>query len=170
MYTIVMPSTQPRTRQPSRVPDAAEIAEVIGLMPLISAFFRRARTDMPDTLLASYTDHRLGPRHGAVLVQLLADDAISVTEIAERLGSSLSTTSGLVGDLERAGWVVRREDPANRRRTLVSLPAERRGDVAGFVSVRSAPVLRALEQLTPGERAGFVRGLRLWVHEARDGD
>jgi DNA-binding transcriptional ArsR family regulator len=58
---------------------------------------------------------------GGVLAQLSAGQTISVTELARRMGVSLSTASELVGDLARAGLIERREDPTNRRRTLTGL-------------------------------------------------
>jgi DNA-binding MarR family transcriptional regulator len=76
----------------------------------------------------------------------------------------------LVGELERAALVQRQVDPTNRRRTLVSLADEHSEQIGEFLELRAAPLLRALDQLTAEQRAGFVRGLRLWVDEARLGE
>ncbi|KAA2264099.1 MarR family transcriptional regulator [Solihabitans fulvus] len=122
---------------------------------------------MPEELTGIFQSHRLTARHGAVLPQLVVDAGLSVGELAERMGLSLSTTSELVGDLSRAGLVERREDPANRRRTLVSLAESQRGVVEGFVAVRAAPLIRVLADLSPRDRAGFVAGLTAWAHEVR---
>lgn len=151
---------------PSRVPQPDEVAEVIAYVPALAAFFHRARYDMPLAMRAAFDEHRLGPRHGAVLIQLFGGHPLSVSDLAERLGSSLSSASELVGDLERADLAQRREDPADRRRTLVSLPDRPRDEFTQFIGLRAAPLLEALGQLSSEHRIGFVTGLRLWVEEA----
>ncbi|GAA1893230.1 MarR family winged helix-turn-helix transcriptional regulator [Streptantibioticus ferralitis] len=154
--------------EPTARPRPREIQEALGFVPLLAAFFRRAHTDMPVELREAFSSHRLTARHGAVLTQLLAQDSIGVTDLARRMGLSLSTASELVGDLNRAGWVTRREDPADHRRTLVALPMERRPVVEDFVAVRAAPLLRAMDALSADERHGFVAGLQAWAHEVRN--
>ncbi|HEY1841263.1 MAG TPA: MarR family transcriptional regulator [Mycobacterium sp.] len=161
---------RPAARARRRRPTKGEIAEVVGFVPLLSAFFQRARADMPPRLRESFAAHSLGPRHGAVLIQMYGSRPLSVTELADRLGNSLPTVSELVGDLERAGLVQRQVDSTNRRRTLVSLADERSEQIGEFLELRAAPLLRALDQLTTEQRAGFVRGLRLWVDEAGLGE
>jgi DNA-binding MarR family transcriptional regulator len=156
----------PRRRRPTK----AEIAEVVGYVPLLSAFFQRARADMPPRLRETFAAGGLGPRHGAVLIQLYGSRPLSVTELADRLGNSLPTVSELVGDLERSGLVQRQVDVTNRRRTLVSLAEARSEQISEFLELRSAPLLRTLDQLTSEQRAGFVQGLRLWVREAGLGE
>lgn len=151
-----------------RQPTAQEITELIGFLPLVANFFDKARTDMPAEYLESFTAHRLTPRHGAVCVQLVAEEAISVGELAGRMGLALSTVSELVGDLDRAEWVQRRPDPANRRRTLVSLLPPRRAHVEEFVARRAEPLLAAMSTLTAEQRSGFQAGLQAWAHEIRN--
>ena len=45
----------------------------------------------------------------------------TVGELASRLGLTLPTVSGVLADLDRAGLVERRPDPADRRRTIVQI-------------------------------------------------
>jgi DNA-binding MarR family transcriptional regulator len=125
---------------------------------------------MPARMRDTFATHGLGPRHGAVLIQLFAARPLSVSELAERLGSSLPTVSEMVGDLERARLVRREVDSTNRRRTLVSLSEEHREDFSEFLALRAAALLCALDQLTPEQRDGFVVGLRLWVTETQRGE
>jgi DNA-binding MarR family transcriptional regulator len=134
-------------------------------MPLIASYFRRARSEMPPALLATFETHGLSNRHGAVLFQVLAADGISVGELARHIGVSMTNASQLVGDLTRAGWLNRTSDPADHRRTLLSLAPGRQHDVLEFVERRSDPLLRAVAQLTPAQRAGFLAGLEAWVAE-----
>jgi DNA-binding MarR family transcriptional regulator len=114
-----------------------------------------------------FAEHRLTARHGGVLAQLAPSPPLSVTELAGRIGVSLSTASELVGDLSRAGVVARREDPDNRRRTLVSISDDWREVVQGVVAERSAPLVAALGDLSPRDLEGFVRGLAAWAREVR---
>lgn len=141
---------------------------MLGFVPLLEAYFRRCHAEMPDELLEIFNDHGLTARHGGVLAQLWAVESTSVTDLARRMGVSLSTASELVGDLARAELVERREDPGNRRRTLVALAETYRPTFEGFVAQRSAPLLQVLKTLTPRDRAGFVRGLAAWAHEVRN--
>ncbi|ASU81433.1 transcriptional regulator [Nocardiopsis gilva YIM 90087] len=154
----------------SRAPSPEEIKEILGFIPLLAGYFRpaRAMADMPDELRALFEDHRLTPRHGAVLTQMLAEEPLTVTALARRLDVSLGTASELVGDLSRTGWVDRREDPDNRRRAFVSIPEGRRPLVESMIAARAAPLLRVLEGLSPRDREGFRAGLRAWAREVRE--
>jgi len=136
-------------------------------VPLLAAYFQRARAEMPPALRRTFDTHGLTARHGSVLPQLIGGQRLSVTELAARLGVSLSTASELVGRLSAAGLLERAEDPANRRRTLVSLREEFRPPVETFVATRAAPLLRALDTLSAADRAGFLAGLAAWSREVR---
>ncbi|WP_261558131.1 MarR family winged helix-turn-helix transcriptional regulator [Frankia tisae] len=155
----------PGTSVPGR-PTAQEL-DVLKHVPLLAAYFQRARTEMPPELRGIFDAHGLTARHGAVLTQLLTGKPASVTELAACLGVSLSTASQLVGNLGDAGVVDRREDPSNRRRTLVSLRERYRPAVELFIATRSAPLLRALAGLSARDREGFVAGLAAWSAEAQ---
>lgn len=144
---------------------SAQELDALSHVPLISASFRRAQGDMPQALRATFRTHGLGPRHGAILTQLMAGEPASVTDLALRLGVSLSTASQLVGDLARADLVLREEDPRNRRRTLVSIAAAVRPIFEQFLAVRSAALLRAIARLEPADRPAFLAGLAAWAQE-----
>ena len=62
----------------------------------------------------------LGPRHVAALEQL-REGPLSVGTLADRLGLTLSTVSGVLAGLDRAGFVERTADQADRRRTIVQI-------------------------------------------------
>jgi DNA-binding MarR family transcriptional regulator len=159
------------TDTPSRatLPSPQDIAEVLGFVPLLEVYFRRClQAEMPAQLQELFGQHRLTGRHGGVLAQLSAGQPISVTELARRMGVSLSTASELVGDLARAGLVERRQDPTNRRRTLAGLAEPHRAAVQAFVAQRAGPLLQVLEVLSPRDRQGFARGLSAWAQQVRD--
>ncbi len=84
---------------------------------------------------------------------------MSVGEIASELGLTLATVSGIITDTERAGFVERAPDPADRRRTIVSLVPTQRAEVSLWIDGASAPMQRALDKLSPDERASFVKAM-----------
>ena len=145
-----------------------EAVEILASVPLLAAYFRRESVEMPDELRAVFNAHRLTARHGAVLGQLAVVESMGVSQLARVMGVSLSTASEIVGDLNRAGIVERREDPTNRRRTLVQLAEQHRASVEQLVASRAAPLMRVLERLTDRDRQGFAAGLRAWAAEVRN--
>ncbi|MEV4436327.1 MarR family transcriptional regulator [Streptomyces sp. NPDC049585] len=156
------------TGEAPRTPSPAEL-EVIALVPQLEPFFRKSvvHDQMPPMLLEAMESGGLTARHGAVLPHLLAGVPLTVGEIAGRLKVSLPTASELVGALSRAGIVRRAEDPANRRRVLVTLAEEYRGAVETFLGRRMEPLLRVLDELGAQERAGFLAGMEAWVRAVR---
>ncbi|WP_433566118.1 MarR family winged helix-turn-helix transcriptional regulator [Nocardia sp. CA-151230] len=156
----------PRAADTAGTPVSAEEQRRLeALAPLIATHFRRAHGDMPSTLRTSFEADGLGNRHGAVLAQVLAAGSISVSDLARRLGISLTNASQLAGELNRAGWLRRHNDPDDNRRTLLSLPDDRRDDVATFINRRSDALLRAMSRLGAEERRGFLAGLQAWAEE-----
>ncbi|WP_205856416.1 MarR family winged helix-turn-helix transcriptional regulator [Phytoactinopolyspora endophytica] len=144
-----------------------EEAEALAAVPLIEAYFRRGNVQMPANLETLFTKHGLTARHGAVLAQLVASAVLAVSEVARLLSVSLSTASELISDLDRAGIVGRREDPDNRRRTLVAIAEPHIDDVRQLVAGRAEPLRAVLAELSPQDREGFAKGLRAWAEHVR---
>src|SRR5271169_1909964 len=84
----------------------------------------------PQELRDAATRGSLGPRHMPALLAVAAAGPLSVSELAQRLGLGLSTTSAIVGQLSRCDLLERSEDDADRRRTIVRLHDDYR-DVIG---------------------------------------
>jgi DNA-binding MarR family transcriptional regulator len=103
---------------------------------------------------------RLARRHARLLAQLGTEGPQAVSVLAQALGLSLPAASSLTRELEEAGLVERREDPADRRRTLVALSPDAAGPVGAWLERRTRPYVAALETLTDVEREGFLKGLR----------
>jgi DNA-binding MarR family transcriptional regulator len=110
------------------------------------------------------------PRHIAALMQIVADERMSVTTLSGRLGISLATASQVVTDLESAGLVERLEDPSDRRRTLVQVAESHRAFADALLETRLRPVQRALDRLKPGEQRAVLRGLELIAEELENTD
>jgi DNA-binding MarR family transcriptional regulator len=102
---------------------------------------------------------RLGRRHVALLAEVGAEGERSVGELARAVGLSLPAASRLVRELADHGLVERREDPDDRRRTVVGLAAATEPAVRDWLARRSRPLEQALAALEPAERDAFLKGL-----------
>jgi DNA-binding MarR family transcriptional regulator len=120
----------------------------------------------PQELRDAITRGALGPRHMPALLAVAAAGPLSVSELARRLGLGLSTTSAIVGQLNRAGLLERAEDEADRRRTIVRLHDDYGGAISGWVGLALAPLRGTLERLPPAARAHFMQGWRVLHEEA----
>jgi DNA-binding MarR family transcriptional regulator len=105
-------------------------------------------------------DPPLGRRHVGLLAQIGTDGERSVGELARELDLSLPAASKLTRDLEDHGLVERREDPADRRRTVVALEPATSKRVRAWLEQRSKPLEQALATLDTKEREAFLKGLR----------
>jgi DNA-binding MarR family transcriptional regulator len=101
-----------------------------------------------------------------VLLALSLSGPLTIGELATRLGLTSATTSLLAGELDRAGFLDRREDDNDRRRTIVSLPEHIRAPLEQVANAKLAALRRTLEQLDRRAREHFLEGLRLLAGEA----
>jgi DNA-binding MarR family transcriptional regulator len=125
------------------------------LFPRVSRGMRRWQDSA-----APRTQAPLGPRHVAALEQLRGDPA-TVGELASRLGLTLPTVSGVLAELDRAGFVQRRPDPADRRRTIVQMTPAHRAEIVQWLDGAARPLARVLDQLDSGEQAAFLKAMSL---------
>jgi DNA-binding MarR family transcriptional regulator len=108
----------------------------------------------------------LGPRHVAALQQL-RERSVTVGELACRLGLTLPTVSGVVADLDRAGFVERYPDPADRRRTIAQIADAKKDLVSQWLDGAAGPLARVLDKLSPCEQQAFVKAMDLLESELR---
>jgi DNA-binding MarR family transcriptional regulator len=92
----------------------------------------------------------LGPRHVAALQQL-----------PSLLGLTLPTVSGVLADLDRAGFIDRQPDPADRRRTLVRIQPAQAAVVEQWLDGAASPLARVLDKLEPSERTAFLKAMNM---------
>lgn len=113
----------------------------------------RRQEDQGAAELASFD---LAPRHLSLPAYLLFDGPMTVNALARRLEVAPATVSLMVGDLSRQGILERREDPADRRRTIVSVAAGHLPAINGRLGRGAGAWRTALEPLTPAQRKMFI--------------
>jgi DNA-binding MarR family transcriptional regulator len=118
------------------------------------------RRPSPELAALVRGDPPLGRRHVALLAQVATATGQTVGELARALGLSLPAASKVTTELESHDLVARREDPEDRRRTVVDLAPRTAAKVKEWLALRDRPLERALASLTEAERAAFLKGLR----------
>jgi DNA-binding MarR family transcriptional regulator len=111
----------------------------------------------------------LGPRHIAALEQL-REEPLTVGTLAARLDLTLSTVSGVLTDLDRAGFIARYADTEDRRRTVVRITPAKTALIDEWLDGAAEPLARVLDQLSPSERATFGKVMDLLEAELRATD
>jgi len=144
--------------------------QVRELIALFAGIFKGLKQDReeekPEELQRAFEQGSLGERHFPPLIVLSLEGPMSVSELADRVGLTVATTSLLVGELSRAGLVERSEDERDRRRTIVSLSEEIRKIAEPRIKEHLQPFRRTLERLSPAARAHFMEGMRVLNEEA----
>jgi DNA-binding MarR family transcriptional regulator len=109
--------------------------------------------------------HGLGARHATALLSVALYGPMTVTQLAKRHRLMVKTASLIAVGLEGAGLIERREDPADRRRTIVAIAKGKQGAVNAGLNKRAAPLQRTLDRLTPAQRDGLIASLEVLGEE-----
>ncbi|HZU19595.1 MAG TPA: helix-turn-helix domain-containing protein [Gaiellaceae bacterium] len=141
------------------VSNREQVAELRLLLRRVTRGLWARRRPTPE-LMALVAGASLGGRHVTLLAHVGTEGERSVGELARELGLSLPAASTLARELEEHGLLERREDPGDRRRTVVALAPSTSKAVHAWLAQRSKPLERALAALEPGEREAFLKGLR----------
>jgi DNA-binding MarR family transcriptional regulator len=140
------------------------------LISRVRRLSRRGAESLPEQLRA-LTGERLPPRHLILLGLLARRGEASVSALADELGASLAVASSALSDLASMGFVARREDEADRRRTLVSVAEPYRAQVGAVLQAALEPLDHALAALDPAERQALFAALaKMNDHLARNAD
>ena len=86
-----------------------------------------------------------------VLYLIAASQGMRMSELAVRLGVSISTTSGLVDRLVDHGLLARHDDPADRRQVVVTITPTGNADLEHFRELNAAHMRRILARLGDSE-------------------
>jgi DNA-binding MarR family transcriptional regulator len=157
-------STASARRGPSLDESVRELAALLGRV--VHNLKQRAGPP-PEPVRAAFEAGSLGPRHMRLVVAIALEGPMGVSEIADRIGLSVGTTSLLVGELSRAGYVDRAEDERDRRRTIVTLSDQHHQALTAWTrGVVVEPLRRTLKGLSPKARADFLEGFRILAAES----
>jgi DNA-binding MarR family transcriptional regulator len=141
---------------------SAMCLRLMQMLPRITRGMRRSQDRAaPETITP------LGPRHVAAL-EHLRDTPLTVGCLAGRLGLTMSTVSGVLADLDRAGYVERRADAGDRRRTLVEITPAKTAEIRQWLDSAAQPLARVLNRLDPAEQAAFLKAMDMLEAELRD--
>ncbi len=100
-------------------------------------------------------------------IHIYANGPQTIGQLATGLGVSQGWASRVVDEMEKAGYVVRERDPADRRVVRVSLVPAAVERVEKAYRWRGDAVEAALEGMSPEERAAVAEFLRRFVEAVR---
>jgi len=104
-----------------------------------------------------------------VLYTVLAAGSLRLSELAARLGVSLSTTSGQVDRLFEQGLLDRHDDPADRRQVVISVTPGGETLLGRFRELNNEQLLLLLERIGDDSLALVERAMRI-LADAADPD
>ena len=121
----------------------------------------------------SLLNHQVGARLDIRDVDLDCLDIVARTgplspsALARRAGLHPATMTGVLDRLERAGWISRDRDPADRRGVLVSARRERGAELIGLYAGMNGSMDRLCAGYTEDELALLADFLRRTAEEGR---
>ncbi|MDA7025555.1 MarR family transcriptional regulator [Bacillus sp. CLL-7-23] len=96
-----------------------------------------------------------------VLMLLNTHEKLKVSEIAERMGASLSNMTGLLSRLEDANFVIRTHSKEDRRTIVVELTEEAKDIFRGLYQKGHEKLKKALQSLNEQEKKKVNDGLSI---------
>lgn len=141
------------------------LQQATDLMPELGQAFRLARVQMPSVIKNALREGSLAPRHLATINMIALSKRASVGEISKRLSIGVPAASQITTELEQAGWLIRQQDEADKRRFWFMISDDRQALVETFCMNRTAPLLRTLEQIPPEQREEFLAYLGVFADE-----
>ena len=132
-------------------PLAEQVGSIVDLLPLIVKNLRIGR-------LLENVRPGLGISQALVLraLERAPGEGASMGDLADEVGVSVPTTTGVVGRLAREGLVERRAHPTDRRVVLVALTDEGRAVSRSAVAYLAEMMGKLLGDLEAGEREGLA--------------
>jgi DNA-binding MarR family transcriptional regulator len=141
------------------------LSRLAPLLPQLVFAFRESRGPIPAVL--EPVGHA-GERHLRMVISLANEGPATVSELAERLHMTQAHASLVVRHLGDAGVVDRTPDPADRRRTIVSLSDAAAPAVAELHRKNSDPLRRFLSDISDDDAERFISLLERLIEQLRD--
>lgn len=129
---------------PDEADRVARIDRVVASYELL--MHRIASSHAPDLMEVAVTMSQ-----AKVLYLIAASEGMRMSELAVRLGVSISTTSGLVDRLVDHGLLARHDDPGDRRQVVVTITPTGNADLERFRELNAAQMRRLLARLGDSE-------------------
>jgi len=104
----------------------------------------------------------------SIMMQLHYRGACGMSEISERFEVTPAAASQLVDKLVHSGFIVREEDPHDRRAKLLNLTGKGRDLIRQGIEERYRWVDQLAEGLTEEERVQISEGLNIMTRVAQD--
>ena len=76
----------------------------------------------------------------------------------------------MLADLDRAGFIERHPDPADRRRTIVQVIPAQAALIGEWLDGAAKPLARVLDKLSPSEQEAFLKAMDLLETELHSHD
>lgn len=160
------PASEPKPEMVPRPiwPDE-DVVELQALLRRVLRALRHRRHGLPPQIAEAMRIRGLSPRHVGALAVIARNEPLTVSELAEHLGVSLTAASLLGSELHMASLVERVEDEIDRRRTLLRITEPYRALAHDWLDTRARPLRNALDRLEPKQRAALVAGLAALAEE-----
>jgi DNA-binding MarR family transcriptional regulator len=124
------------------------------------AAYRKLHRALLTSTTSKWRDLDISMQQLRALFFLRDEEEASVGRLAELFGFGLPAASLLADRLVRAGYVDRREDPADRRRVLLSLTRSGLRLVTDLREGSHLHLRRWMSSLSPEDLAALTRGWR----------
>lgn len=160
----------PHTTKPSAPasaqtePAALEVAPMRFLNTYLAALLARASSLISDELHATLARKKIPVLQWRVLA-CLSDGSLPMGDLGRVILAKQPTVSKLIDRMEAAGLVVRQEDPASRRRTLVALTPRGSALAAELVVLALEHEASVLLPFAPETAKIFVDVLRQLIEQ-----
>lgn len=133
-----------------------ELAELAQAMHGVWSAFTKQRSE------CTHSEHKARaadgtPRQGMWVIGKLAAGPLRMSELAEAVGASLASTSGVVDRLAQRGLVRRVQSSEDRRVVTVELTDDGRSAFDEFRSEMVGRLAVLVEPLEPAERSELAR-------------
>jgi len=112
-------------------------------------------------IITTFGDFDFSLPQMATLLLLDEEGELTIKQIAELVGRSISATSRLLDQLVERGMVSRREDERDRRAKRVAITESGQALITALEQRRAEAQITVMEYLSAGERAEVTRAMAL---------